>query len=275
MHIDVNDPIWDQPIEILPLIQAFPQFNQIKEFKDKNVVLTADHEKLFSVISPRKKIFEHRQAVEMIGEAVNGIYHQDPTVKIRSLKQGAQIRAEFKLPEPEVLDLDGDVNELMLYLYNSYDNGLPFKMRIGAMRQICSNGAVVGDEIACIKGRDMANEWSPAGLSNMITKMIDNAQAVVAAWRKWRSISVDYDFTMDVVKDRLPKTLVQNIMQEEYPKSLWEIYNDLTYMATHKSPSDRARVSFDSAISQIFYSRRSPMYRLYGKDEVVLEVEED
>jgi hypothetical protein len=275
MHIDVNDPIWDQPIETLPLIQAFPQFNEIKEFKDKNVVLTADHERLFSVISPRKKIIHHRDAVEMIGNAVNEIYNEDPTVKIRSLKQGAQIRAEFKLPEPIVLDLDGDVNELMLYLYNSYDNSLPFKMRIGAMRQICTNGAVIGDEIACMKGRDMANEWSPAGLSNMITKMIDDAQAVVTAWRKWRTIDIDYDFAIDVLQDRLPKSLVQKLMVEEYPKSLWELYNDLTYMATHKSPSDRARVSFDSAIAQIFYSRRSPVYRLYGKDEVIAEVEED
>jgi len=123
MHIDVNDPIWDQPIEVLPLIQAFPQFNQIKEFKDKNVVLTADHEKLFSVISPRKKIFEHRQAVEMIGEAVNGIYHQDPTVKIRSLKQGAQIRAEFKLPEKEVLVVDTEEK--------SFDNVDPRVLKSG------------------------------------------------------------------------------------------------------------------------------------------------
>jgi hypothetical protein len=148
-------------------------------------------------------------------------------------------------------------------------------MRIGAMRQICANGAVIGDEIACIKGRDMANEWSPAGLSHMITQMIDNAQAVVTAWKKWRSITVDYDFTMDVLEDRLPKTLVNKLLAEEYPKSLWEVYNDLTYMATHKSPSDRAKVSFDSAISQIFYSRRSPIYRLYGKEEIVTEIEED
>ena len=267
MNIVANDPVWSEDIITMPMIQHFPDLGEITEFKEKQVVLSHDHKRLFSVISDRAIVVPHTDAVEMINNAIEQAYGEPPKeINIVSMKRGAQIKTRFELPQEPVISLTGgDDTTLQVLMFNSYDRALPFKLRVGAYRLICSNGSVVGDDIASIKGKDILADWSPTGLSNKIADMVKAAQSVTKIWERWREIQIPYHTAMSAIETRLPRKLTKRYAEDHFPMTLWDLYNDLTAFASHESPSDRAQVSFDQSISQIFYSERSPIHSLYSK----------
>jgi len=268
MQITADDPIWTQPISILPMKQAFPELGTLEEFSEKNVVLTEDHKRLFSVVSQKSVILHHQDAVEMIDNAIEEAYGGKPRIELHSYKQGAQIKARFTLPEEPLIDLgNGDVNTFHVLLYNSYDRSLPFKLRVGAYRAICDNGMVLGNDIASIAGKDLLDGWSPEGVSSKLKDMMDNAVNIYDLWKRWQNIELAYLDALEAVGNKLPKKMIGAIeaRETEFPMNIWDYYNVLTAMSTHESRTDRAKTSFDGTISNIFYSRKNPLYKLYSE----------
>jgi len=268
MNITADDPIWTQDIEVLPMIQAFPALDTLEEFNEKNVVLTKDHKRLFSVVSQKAKILHHVEAVEMIDNAIQVAYGEPPRIELASYKQGAQIAARFKLPEEPLIDLgSGDINTFHVLLYNSYDRSMPFKLRVGAYRAICDNGMVLGNDIASITGKDLLDSWSPEGVATKVSKMMEKSITVFDTWKKWQQIELAYLDALEAIGNKLPKKMVGAIEEREmeFPMSIWDYYNVLTAFSTHESKTHRAKTSFDGTISNIFYSRKNPLYKLYSE----------
>jgi len=266
MQITANDPIWTQPIQTIPLIQAFPELGQVEEFNEKQVVLTEDHKRLFSVISAKAVVKHHKEAIDIVGQALEHAYNSEPKVNIKTFKQGAQMKAKFTMPDEPIIDLGGgDESSLHVLLYNSYDKALPFKVRVGAYRFICDNGMVIGDDIAQIQGRDLLENWSPEGVAKNIQNMMEQAKAVTDMWKSWRRIEVPFEVAVDACARRLPGPMLKklDILESSFPMSMWDLYNHFTAIVTHESKSDRAQHTFDNVISTIFYKPKSPMFQHY------------
>ena len=276
LNVTADDPVWTQPIDRMPMIQAFPLLGDSKEFAEKQVILTEDHSRLFGVLSNKATVLHHKDAVEMIDQAMTEAYGQQPKIDIHSYKQGAQIKARFTLPEEPTVDLGGnDVSTFHVLMYNSYDRSLPFKLRVGAYRLICDNGMVIGEDIASVKGADLLDGWSPEGVATKIKHMMKNSMQIYDLWKHWQNLELSYLDGLEAVGTKLPKKAIGAIeaRESEFPMTIWDYYNLITAWSTHESKTERAKTSFEGTISNIFYGKKNPLYRLYS--EVGLMTEEE
>ena len=254
---------WKQPIETMPLVQAFPELGQVEEFQEKKVVLSEDHKRLFGVFSAKTPILPHQEVMETFSTALNDIYNKDLDIELTVLKKGAQVRAKVDLPD-NIIDLgNGDTSHLRLYMYNSYDKGLPFVMRAGAFRHACENSMVLGTHIGKITSRDMVDSWSPEALGVKMERLIEKVNHVGSMWKVWAEKEIGFPTATEALGTKMPSKMLERFLDETiYPMSIWEFYNMLTQDITHGEYSDRARISYDGLISSIFYSPKNVIRQL-------------
>lgn len=262
MNIIMNSDDWKRPIEAIPMNQYYDTLGDSKLYDSKKVIVSADHDRLFGVFPKKSVVVEHEEAVNVVNDALKRLYGTDPEIKLTSLKEGAQIVAEFNLPDEKPVDIgNGDLSNFHLLLYNAYDKALPFKVQMGCMRLVCTNGMVLGKEINSIKAKELLDGWTPEHLSKKIEIMTKKSHSIVDTWRHWTTIQIPQVVAEASFESKFSKKFIEPILDpSNYPLSKWELYNLMTARSTHDSQSERAKRSFDQMISKIFYGSKSPMY---------------
>lgn len=267
MNIVEVDDSWRAPIEIMPLIQAFPQleildktgFSEFKEFRDKKVVLSTDHDRLFGVYSAKSVVIPHEELINILSDTYERLYpDKEGTMNIVSLKNGATIQVEMDLPLEKPLDIgNGDLSHLKLYAYNSYDKSMPLKIRTGVMRLICMNGAMIGDQIGSLTANELVDGWTTKSLAAKVRRLVDNSHRVTDVWQSWTDVEVPFEAARQVLEPVFPKKFIEPVLaQELYPMDLYSLYNHMTRRSTHDTRTDRSRIAFDTQISSIFYGTK-------------------
>lgn len=258
-------PEWRKPVVRVPLTQAFPQFDQIKEFRNRVCLFSEDRTKLYDVVSPRYQLVEHGAAIDAVEQALVKYFGKGkaPTFNVRTLNNGARLRAEVKLPLDPVRLGKQDVNELTLLMRNSYDRSAPFNATLGAFRLICSNGMKVGTTFGEITARHVGGENADLlsdgndTILDQLDRIITRAPLVRELWSGWAETRVDLDEATEKLDGWLPAKYAQPILEASRwtkPRSMWDFYNDLTHMSTHLTQSLNRRMEFDDRIASIFYA---------------------
>ena len=106
MLIQTNDD-WQQNVHIMPLTQLFNQRPELvttegpqwKQFEEKRVVVSEDHDRLFGVFSKKAVIVRHTELVESLQLMGQRLYGEDLPIDVQSLDEGAKIIARLTLPE--------------------------------------------------------------------------------------------------------------------------------------------------------------------------------
>ena len=248
-------PEWRKPIISVPLQQAFPQIGEVKEFKNKVCLFNHDRSKLLDVVSPRYQVIQHSEAFDQINSGLMDYFETlDIKSTVRSLDGGVRIRAEFKLPIAPIKLGRADINEITMVMQNSYDRSLVFSAELGAFRLICSNGMKIGQSFGSIKLRHLYAPDSSTLLEDL-DRMIARAPLLKDKWEEWSDTKISFDEALDMVGTQFPEKYVGPILIEErFPETKWQFYNDLTRFATHDVGSVRRRMEFDDIISRMFYS---------------------
>lgn len=267
MYLVESDDSWKQPIQVMPLTQAFPDLGMLKasglkefkEFSERKVVLSEDHERLFGVFSKKSVVVPHTDLVDILSDVYHSLYkEQEGTMNIVSLKDGAAIRIEMDLPLERQLDIgNGDKSNLKLYAYNSYDKSFGLKLRTGVMRLICMNGAMIGDQIGQLNAAELLDGWSTRSLSAKVRRLVDNSYKVTDVWQSWLDVEVPFTAAERVLKESFPKKFVEPVLEPQlYPMNMYDLYNHMTRRSTHDTRTDRSRIVFDTQISSIFYGNK-------------------
>lgn len=267
MNIVEIDDSWKQPIEVMPLTQAFPDLgllqnsglHEFKEFGERKVVLSQDHERLFGVFSKKSAVIPHTDLVDILSDVYHTLYKdQEGTMNVVSLKDGAAVRIEMDLPLERQLDIgNGDKSNLKLFAYNSYDKSFSLKLRTGVMRLICMNGAMIGDQIGQLNGNELLDGWTTRSLSAKVRRLVDNSYKVTDVWQSWLDVEVPHIAAERVLSPAFPKKFVEPILEPQlYPMNMYDLYNHMTRRSTHDTRTDRSRILFDTQISSIFYGNK-------------------
>jgi hypothetical protein len=267
MNIVEVDDSWRLPIEVLPLNQAFPELDKLsksgiaefREFNERKVVLSRDHERLFGVFSKKAVVVPHEELVDILSESYHQLYKDsDGTMNVVPVKDGAAIRVEMDLPLERPLDIgNGDISNLKLYAYNAYDKSFGLKIRTGVMRLICMNGAIIGDQIGSLSANELMDGWSTKSLSAKIDRLIKNSYKVTDVWQSWLDVEVPYEAADKVFSKAFPKKFIEPILEPHlFPMDMYNLYNLMTRRATHDTRTDRSRIVFDTNISSIFYGNK-------------------
>lgn len=255
-------PDWQRPVIVAPLTQAFPQFEAIKEFRSKMCIFNHDRTQVFDVTSDRYQVVEHGAAIQRVEDAMAQYFGKGiaPKFNVRSLANGARIRAEVKLPIPDVKLAKGDVSHLTLLLRNSYDRSCSFGATLGAFRLVCSNGMTVGETFGAIKSKHVVRADHELGdghdsILDQLGNIIARAPLIKETWSKWAEQRVDQEAAAEAL-GWLPAKYRTPLMESplwKRPVNAWEFYNMLTHMSTHQTGSLQRRMDFDSKLAQMFY----------------------
>jgi hypothetical protein len=268
MNVVSIDDSWKQPIEVMPLVQAFPDLANIqgrdlipdfRKFDERNVVLSADHERLFGVFGSRSVVIPHTELVDILTDSYKRLYpNSEGTMNVVSLKDGASVKIEMDLELERPLDIgNGDVSHLKLYAYNSYDKSFSLKVMMGVMRLICMNGAMIGEKIAGLKGSELLDGWSTRSLAAKLNRLIDNSRKVTDVWQSWLDVEVPYVVAERVLSRNFPERFVEPILHpSDFPKNMYSLWNDLTRRATYDTKTDRSKITMDTTISSLFYGNK-------------------
>ncbi len=246
-------PEWQKPIVKVPLAQAFPELGEVKEFKSKVCLFNHDRTKVFDVVSDRYQVIEHSTAMQSVTSALNKYFDTEIEYNVRSLHGGARIVSSFKLPGMQVKLNKNDVSNITLHLRNSYDRSWVFTALLGAFRLICSNGMIVGETFGALKARHVGLS-EESDILTSLESIISKAPKLAELWKEWDDTPVTFDEAGELLTGAFPdKYLEPVLLEDKFPKSKWDLYNDLTYFSTHLTKSLQRRVDFDSKISKIFY----------------------
>ena len=249
----MSTPAWRQPVIVVPLQQVFPDLSEIKEFRSKVCIFNHDRTKLFDVVSPRYHVIQHAEAFDRVEEGLEAYFKKKVTSNIRTIDGGARFRAEFKLPMRPIKVGGSDVSEITMVMQNSYNRSLTFSAELGAFRLICSNGMKIGQSFGSIKARHVSGVegWN---ILDAVDKMVLNAPRLKEVWQEWEGQWVQYEEAVELLNGQFPdKYLTPVLSEERYPRTKWQLYNDLTSFATHDVGSVRRRMEFDDRIASLFY----------------------
>lgn len=251
-------PEWRKPIIAVPLSQAFPQLGEVKEFRSRKCLFNHDRTKLFDVVSPKYQVVEHGEAVDRITSSLSAYFGKgkEVTSTVRSIDGGSRVMAEFRLPMEPIKIGKNDVNEIRLSMLNSYDRSWAFKATLGAYRQVCSNGAMIGEDFGSLKMKHVGAEDDEGTILSGLDVIIKRAPMLKDVWTEWADTPLEYEDALEMLDGfKFPEKYIGPVLSDDrFPRSKWDFYNDLTRFATHDTKSVRRRVEFDEMISAMFYA---------------------
>lgn len=269
MTIHANNENWKVPVEVLPLTQAFPVLDTIKEFREKTVVVTQDHSRLFGVVSSKTPVLFHKDVLNTFNDAAKEFFGEEQSIDVLCTKEGAAIKATLQFPDHRIVLNDGDTSYLKVLIYNSYDKSISFQLRTGALRTACENSMVLGTGFGKINSRDLVDGFSPETLTQHFNRVLERGVAVKETWELWNGVSMDADLLTSLIERKLPGKFVDQALSSiTFPNSVWEVYNGLTSIATHGFFTDRTKSSVNDVLANIFYSPRSPLMELFAQDDL-------
>lgn len=251
-------PEWRKPVVAVPLTQAFPELGEVKEFKSKVCLFNHNRTKVFDVVSDKYHVIDHGQALDVMTEAVQG-YFSDTSIEpvVRTMSGAARIHASFKLPIAPIVVKKGDLSEVTITLQNSYDRSSPFVATLGGLRLVCTNGMKMGTTFGSIKARHVGSsnpEERDEYIYSQLDRMVKSAPEIQNLWRGWAETKVTYDEAVELLARQFPGKYLGPVLDESrFPRSKWDLYNDLTRFATHDTKSMQRRLEFDDRISRLFY----------------------
>lgn len=251
-------PEWRKPVVAVPLTQAFPELNEVKEFKSKICLFNHNRTRVFDVVSDKYHVIDHGQALDVMTDAVQNYFSDtDITPNVRSLNGGARIVASFSLPIPSVVVKKGDITDITLSVRNSYDRSSPFIATLGGLRLVCTNGMKAGTAFGSIKAKHVGSgdtEARDEEIFSELDRMVKGVPKLKELWKEWLDTKVTYDDAVELLAGKFPgKYLAPVLDASRFPRSKWDLYNDLTRFATHDTKSIQRRMDFDDRIAALFY----------------------
>lgn len=255
-------PEWAKTPIRIPLKQAFPEFESVREYRNRFCIFNSDRSQLINVVSPRYQLIPHRELLETVEEAMTEEFGECPVPKVRSVNGSARIRAEIAIPGGKPLPIrpmaDGKIDKVKPHVrvLNSYDSTWPFSIGLGAYRLVCSNGMVIGQRFGGYDSKHYRGKLNGGEIRESIRKMIAGSSDLVDCWNQWYGDTVTYTTAEDIADTlKLGKKHRGWLYQDRFPMTVWDLYNACTATASHEVKSFNRRVELDNAIAEIFYTR--------------------
>ena len=151
----------------------------------------------------------------------------------------------------------GDFVNPELRVLNSYDLAWPFVLDLGAYRQICSNGLVIGTILLQLRKRHVS-ELNRIALQEKVATALERFKEEVLIWKDWaqRPLTQDtygrvleaMDFgtkAKEEIEGRIRSEAEGSDTRGDSRMSLWAFLNVLCWYVTHKTVSLNHRVHME------------------------------
>ncbi len=280
MTVITDCDLWDQPIEVMPLHQAFPGEDEaprpanvmgkanFRTFETKKAILTEDHKTLFQVVNESKFVMPHYDLVEIVDTAYRELFGIEPQIQLTSLQEGATIHCLVNLPEDPKFRIDignGDISNMTLIFRNSYTGMFPLKINLGLYRLICSNGMMAGDDLVSVNARQFEEGLTQKSMPATLSKLFEKGDDLITLWKSWMDVSIPRIVGDFVLKKHFSPKLISPLLDDEtmWPITKFDLYQYMTQRMTHDVISPQRQIRGDAKISSVFYNERTLNPLLY------------
>lgn len=248
----------------MTLAQAFPAMRDVKEFRNKVGLFSADRSVCYDVVSPRYQLVEHGAAIAAIQDAFAKTWGKGaPELAVRTMANGARMVATARLPIPHLKLAKGDVTAFSMTVHNSYDRSSVFRAEMSGTRLVCTNGMQLGAACGAIRQAHVGISDGTDTIVDQLGRMIHRAPMVKRLWEQWADIRVSRDEARDALAKWLPAVYATPILEDDRwtkGRSAWEFYNDLTHMSSHLTKGLQRRMDFEETIAAMFYGSKQPAF---------------
>ncbi len=178
-----------------------PNFKVIREELYRNdktdimhdVVYREDDGSQISIVSRDYQLVPHEDAINFIAQSLKNLNIKNEVSSIQLSNNGARLFYKITFPDYKFnaaedisnTAIDGDENkdELVptITLVNSYDRSLPFALKYGAFRFVCSNGMYIGK---MVQDEKIIHKYNNVNLDLMQKRLIENIEKTVFGIKK-------------------------------------------------------------------------------------------
>jgi len=235
----------DRPEEIsFPLVHEASLYAGMRStFVESHKAIQDEHGVPIAVVGSGYTIVQNNDVYPQIEDAIHSsaIDTRGMIRDIKSSHGGARTIVTYSFPAHKVdINDRGDNVMLTIKVLNSYDGAWRFMTLVGAVRQICSNGMVIGEYFSEYFQKHTKNIDTDAAvdkLGHALEVFGQNAEL----WTAYPSTKVS-DLQATNVLTSLAggsKTLLELLQQthveyvDELGKNLWALFNTLTEWSTH------------------------------------------
>lgn len=249
--------MFPQPVSV-PLRQQFPELGEIKEFADRVCIFSHDRTVLHGVLSSRYHLVDHGQLLIDAANAIENVTGKRPAMSVESLNKGGRMYATVELADAPMIEVGiGDLSRVQLIFSNAYDGLMRFTCNLGAFRLVCKNGMAIGKRLGGFSVKHFAGTTLEEGLlEDRIAGILDKSAKLAPLWNRWSEEQVQYEPMKKKLEPLFSKKYLTAALDESsFPKTKWQLYNELTEQATHRTGSVARRLEMDQVIADAFYTK--------------------
>lgn len=206
-------------------------------------IIREDTDRLISVVSDSYLLIEN----QLIYDSISREFGDLQIIDKFSFSNDSYSSLSFELPFEKREVSVGDAVGAMLRVENSYDTTKALTISINAMRLVCANGMIVNDTIFQSKTKHIGDKNVEQIIGDMMSSISNKAegsfQQTVRNFSKMKKKKLTPELKQRFVMalTELPQFFVSHVVDEinrSNPKNLWELYNCVTYVCTHKMKRD-------------------------------------
>lgn len=204
----------------------------------RRAVVRHDTGNVLGIVSTKYELLKHADVVNGFRKALKGEEYVE-TIKVA--KNGAQLYATYSMPRHQVEVRKGDLISMQFIVKNSYDGTNALHIMLGAFRIVCTNGMMIGKRFFSFSQKHIGSEaesLDTAKLKGTVEMIADNFTKALPVMQQMAATTVFHPSEyFDPKKVRIPKYLLEaakESYESDSDKSLWGVYNSLTWAITHK-----------------------------------------
>jgi len=224
-------------------------------------IVRTDTNRVLGVLGKDYRLVRHK---DVLNDMEKAIPTEMTNRKITLCKSGAVMFAKYETPLIKAVEVrKGDIVKFGIEVFNSYDGTLPIGFMFVAMRLVCTNGMTIPKSIARICVRHIGN-IDLINAKREFNNRLPLYMKTSDRWQEWAETTPSDSNVDDFFNQTMGKR-TKDIFETEYKatsdKSLWGLFNVLTYHNTHnirmkKNNTENKRLSqvnFERSVLDKFY----------------------
>lgn len=234
---------YDFPVELIPI-----KANEILIPK-KSAVIRTDTQQSIGIVSSQYGLLKHKDIIDSFRKALSDHKYEE---KIEINKNGAHLFSTYRLPEIQHEVKKGDFVAMQFIAKNSYDGTKSFSLMLGALRLVCSNGMIIGNEFFSYSQKHMYGISSSNSLvlENRIVELITYFKDSIPVMKRMSDtkVKVPNEILFNQKYLSLPKYVINSakeIFEKKQANTVWEYYNALTFVISHNLKKDNPQTKID------------------------------
>jgi hypothetical protein len=193
----------------------------------KAIVRESDNE-LIRVVSDNYKVYQNLDAFNEVVTALDIANIKFDISKLALNKSAGRNTMHLSLSLSDIsMDIDGHLTTASIEVFNSNDGTLAFQKMLGVFRLICTNGAIIGENLFKYKRRH-TQFFNVPDYAHLLPEISNDFETFMHLVKKSKSIKMTDSMKLELIKGGFPEKIIKDLSYayEKYAINHNEVIND-------------------------------------------------